>query len=269
MTTGFVSVRRGEAGALEQFGLLGGRALRAVATTPAALVLSLGFPVLFLAINVEALAGASALEDFPTDNIASFAIGLAFLQGALFSAVMFATDFARDIESGFINRMALAPISAGTVLFSRLLAVVAFALAQFACFALAGAVAGASLAEGPLALPALAALTVLFNVAVAVVGFQLALQSGSGEMTQSLFPIFFVLLLVSSALMPRDLMDVAWFQTAADLNPVSYMVEAIRSLYVTGWDADALIAGASLALVITVAGTAFSLVRLRALLARH
>jgi ABC-2 type transport system permease protein len=260
--------RRG-AGAFESYGVLGERALRAVATEPTAWVLALLFPVVFLAINIEALSGASALDDFPTDNIASFAIGLTFLQGALFAGVMFATDLARDIESGFINRIALAPVSAGTVLLSRLLAVVVFALVQFACFVVAGAISGASLVGGPLELPALVGLAVLFNLAVAVVGFQLALQSGSGEMTQALFPIFFVLLLVSSALMPRGLMDAAWFQAAADLNPVSYMVEAIRSLYITGWDASALARGACLALAITVAGGLFSLVRLRALLARH
>jgi ABC-2 type transport system permease protein len=264
-----VSRRQRGASALESYGLLGERALRAVATEPAALVLAILFPIAFLAINIEALAGASALRDFPTDNIASFAIGLTFLQGALFAGVMFATDLARDIENGFINRIALAPVSAGTVLLSRMLAVVAFALVQFACFATAGAISGASLIGGPVELLALIGLAVLFNLAVAVVGFQLALQSGSGEMTQALFPIFFVLLLVSSALMPRGLMDAAWFQTAADLNPVSYMVEAIRSLYVTGWDVSALLTGACLALAITVAGSLFSLIRLRALLARH
>lgn len=269
MSTGLLSGRRRAGGAYERYGVLGERALRAVATEPAAWVLALVFPVVFLAINIEALSGASALRDFPTDNIASFAIGLTFLQGALFAGVMFATDLARDIENGFINRIALAPVSAATVLLSRLLAVVAFALVQFACFAIAGAIFGASLADGPSELLALIALAVLFNLAIAVVGFQLALQSGSGEMTQALFPIFFVLLLVSSALMPRGLMDTAWFHAAADLNPVSYMVEAIRSLYVTGWDLSALAAGASLALAITVAGSLFSLVRLRALLARH
>ena len=42
---------------------------------------------------------------------------------------------------------------------------------------------------------------------------------------------------------PRNLIGVDWFRTAATLNPVSYMIECVRSLIITGWDMQALALG--------------------------
>ena len=52
--------------------------------------------------------------------------------------------------------------------------------------------------------------------------------------------------------MPRNLIEIDWFQTAATLNPVSYLIEGIRSLIVIGWDAEALALGFGVAILIAV-----------------
>ena len=49
-----------------------------------------------------------------------------------------------------------------------------------------------------------------------------------------------MLLFLSSAALPRDLIAQDWFQTVATINPVSYLIEGFRSLFITGWDAEAL-----------------------------
>ena len=54
--------------------------------------------------------------------------------------------------------------------------------------------------------------------------------------------------------LPRDLIETDWFQTVATYNPVSYMIEGIRSLLITGWDAEALALGFGSAIVILIAG---------------
>ena len=56
---------------------------------------------------------------------------------------------------------------------------------------------------------------------------------------------------------PRDLMAVDWFRTLATLNPVSYLLEFVRSLIITGWDARALMVG--LAVAVAVAAVALAL----------
>jgi ABC-2 type transport system permease protein len=71
----------------------------------------------------------------------------------------------------------------------------------------------------------------------------------------------FVLLFLSSAVMPRDLIAQDWFQTAATINPVSYLIEGIRSLFLVGWDGEALalafgIAGATFVAALVASGLA-------------
>ena len=61
-----------------------------------------------------------------------------------------------------------------------------------------------------------------------------------------MFPLFFAALFLSSMALPRDLIETDWFRTIADWNPVSYMLEAIRSLVITGWDGEALALGFAL-----------------------
>ena len=83
----------------------------------------------------------------------------------------------------------------------------------------------------------------IVSLAFGALGSCLAFRTGSGEAIQALFPVLFVFLFISSMNAPRDLIYVEWFQTAATLNPVSYMIEAVRSLIIEGWNAEALLLG--------------------------
>ena len=73
-----------------------------------------------------------------------------------------------------------------------------------------------------------------------MLGAFMALRTGSGEAIQASFPVLFVFLFISSMNAPRNLMTVDWFRTLATINPVSYLIEGVRSLIITGWDAEAL-----------------------------
>ncbi|MBD0349319.1 MAG: ABC transporter permease, partial [Thermoleophilia bacterium] len=93
-------------------------------------------------------------------------------------------------------------------------------------------------------------------------GTFVALRTGSGEATQAMFPLFFVFLFISSMNMPRNLIEADWFRIAATVNPVSYLIEGVRSLVITGWDGQALalaFAVASSLVVIAVALSAWAL----------
>ena len=98
----------------------------------------------------------------------------------------------------------------------------------------------------------------LVSLGFGAVGIYLALRTGSGEAIQGLFPLLFVFLFLSSMNAPRNLIEVEWFKAVATVNPVSYLIEAVRSLIITGWDAQALGLGFSIAFVIAVAGVALA-----------
>ena len=67
----------------------------------------------------------------------------------------------------------------------------------------------------------------------------MAIRTGSGEAVQGMFPLFFIFLFFSSISMPRNLIEHEWFRTIATINPVSYLIEGIRSLFIYGWDGEA------------------------------
>jgi ABC-2 type transport system permease protein len=105
-------------------------------------------------------------------------------------------------------------------------------------------------------------LTVLTALGFGGLGAILALRTGSGEAVESSFPLFFVAIFMSSINLPRDLIEADWFRVVATLNPVSYLVEGIRSLVITGWDLQALALGFGCAfalIALALAGAAASL----------
>jgi ABC-2 type transport system permease protein len=83
-----------------------------------------------------------------------------------------------------------------------------------------------------------------------------------------MFPLFFVLLFLSSMSLPRNLIESDWFRALATINPVSYLIEAIRSLIIEGWDAQALALGFGIAILIVALGLAGAAIALRGRLAR-
>ncbi len=85
---------------------------------------------------------------------------------------------------------------------------------------------------------------------------------------QGFFPLFFVLLFLSSMSLPRPLIEQDWFRFIATYNPVSYLIEGIRSFIITGWDAEALALGFGIAIAVAVAAVIAAAGALRTRLVR-
>jgi ABC-2 type transport system permease protein len=97
------------------------------------------------------------------------------------------------------------------------------------------------------------------------VGLMFALFTRSGEAVQALFPLLTGLLLLSSVNLPRELIQVDWYQTLTTYNPLSYLVEAPRSLMVEGWEAQPLLLGVLVTGAVLVSALAQTAGSLRAL----
>jgi ABC-2 type transport system permease protein len=102
---------------------------------------------------------------------------------------------------------------------------------------------GDGIAAGPAGVLVIIALSLVISLAFGCIGAFVALRSGSGEAVQGVFPLFFAALFLSSMSLPRNMIETDWFRTVADWNPVSYMLEGIRSLVIEGWNAEALALG--------------------------
>lgn len=212
------------------------------------------FPAILLAVNASGLQAATRLPGFPTHSYISFAIAVAFIQGALFSLVNTGTNLAQDIEDGFFNRLALTPLRRVSLIGGLLLGVAILGALQALVYLGMGAIGGAHFRAGVGGVLVLLALSALAATGFGALGCAVALRTGSGEAVQGLFPLFFVLIFLSSSNLPRNLLVKGWFHEVATWNPISYLIEGFRSLFISGWDASALARGFGVAAGVTVIG---------------
>ena len=206
-------------------------------------ITSLVFPLILLAINSSGLDSATRLPGFPTDSYLQFALAIPFVQGALFSANSAGTNVASDIESGFLNRLALTPLRRVALMMGQMAGILALGVIQAVTFVVVGVAFGSGIAAGLTGALVIVALSLVISLGFGLIGAFVALRTGTGEAVQGVFPLFFAALFLSSMALPRDLIETDWFRTVATWNPVSYMLEAIRSLVITGWDGEALALG--------------------------
>ena len=237
-----------------QVGELARRSVLRTLRQPAQIVPSLIFPLFLLAVNSGGLKDATNLPGFPTDSYLTFALAVPFMQGALFSVMNSGTDLARDIETGFLNRLALTPLRGAALLSGLLAGTILLGLLQGVTYLTVGLIAGAELAAGPGGAVVIIALAVSITVAFGTLGLFAALRTGTGEAIQSLFPVFFVFLFLSSMALPLELIQTDWYRAIATANPVSYLLGAFRSLLIEGWELDKLALGFGIAAAVLAIG---------------
>jgi ABC-2 type transport system permease protein len=210
------------------------------------------FPVALMLVNAAGLAPSTLLPGFPTDSFLAFAFAVPFIQGALFATMNAGTELARDIQTGYLNRLQLTSLRRSSLLGGHLAGVVALGLVQSAFYVVIGRICGVHLAAGPAGVLVLLVFSALISLGFGALGALIALRTGTAEAVQSMFPLLFVFLFISSMNTPRDLIAVEWFRVVASLNPISYLIECVRSVIITGWDARALALGFGIATIIAI-----------------
>jgi ABC-2 type transport system permease protein len=252
----------------DQVLLLARRSVVHTARQPAAIVFPLFFPMLLLAVNSGGLRAETHLPGFPTKSFVAFALAVPFIQGALFATMNAGTDLARDVETGFLSRLSLTPLRGAALLAGQLGGVVTLGVIQACFYILVGLVVGVRPAAGVGGVAVLLVFAAMIALAFGSIGAWAALRTGSPEAVQSLFPVFFVFLFISSMNIPRNLIGTTWFRYAATANPVSYLLECVRSLIITGWNGEALALGFSIVAIVAAAGLSLAAYTLPRRLAR-
>lgn len=251
-----------------QVGAIARRSVVRTSRQPASVIPPLILPVALMAVNAGGLKSSTDLPGFPTDSFLAFALAVPFIQGALFSTMNAGTDLARDIQTGFVNRLSLTALRDWALLTGQLAGVVALGVVQVVFYLAVGLASGVEIESGPAGVAVLLVYGAIVSLSFGAVGAFLAFRTGSGETIQALFPVLFVFLFISSMNAPRDLIGVDWFRTAATLNPVSYMIECVRSLIIEGWNAQALALGFGFTVVIGIVSLALASRALRTRMTR-
>jgi ABC-2 type transport system permease protein len=102
-----------------------------------------------------------------------------------------------------------------------------------------GLIFGAGMEAGVLGFVAILVMGCAFGIGYAGIGLAIALRTGNAQASQAGFLLFFPLLFISPAFAPKDNFE-GWLKFLATLNPVTYILEGMRSLVLDGWEWDKL-----------------------------
>jgi ABC-2 type transport system permease protein len=207
---------------------------------PANIAPGIIIPVLLFFVLGKGLQSVTSLKGFPTDNFEDFALIVAFMEGGLLATITAGQMMALDIETGFVNRLALTPIRQTALLASQLAGPFLLGLLNAAVYVGVGYAAGVRPEAGPAGMVTLVVLFLVIVLGFGAMGMFVGLRTGSSGAVQAMVPLTTIVLFLSSAVFPRNLIEKDWFKWIATVNPISYLVEGMRSLVITGWDVQAL-----------------------------
>jgi ABC-2 type transport system permease protein len=241
--------------------LLGRRSVREILRFPEATIPVLFIPLFFLAVNIGQVS-----ETFPSST--PFLEGQSYVAFQLPVSLLFAVATAisglalvTEIDLGYFDKLLVAPIRRSSIIFGRLAADLVRGLGGSTVVLLAGLAFGAHMESGVLGAIVLVVLSALFGVAYAGFGILVALRTRNVQATNTSFILFFPLLFLTPNFVPFDRLT-PLMEALARANPVSYVIEGLRSLVIEGWVLDKL---ALCVLVIVAMGGVLTALSLRAI----
>jgi ABC-2 type transport system permease protein len=140
-----------------------------------------------------------------------------------------------DIERGYFDRLLLTPAGRLSILIGAMGADFVRILVQATVVVLLVVLAGGEIATGVPGAVAIIAIASLWGLAYSALGFGLALKTGNAQATQHIFVLFLPLMFLTTAFAPLEALS-GWLHTAAELNPITYLLRSMRSLAMDGWD---------------------------------
>jgi ABC-2 type transport system permease protein len=216
--------------------VLGVRSLREALRQPDALLMTMFIPIFFLVVNT-----GQAAEVFPSDSTGflegqgygAFQLPITLLLAASFG--MAALFLVEEIEGGYFDKLRAMPIPRTSMVLGRLVAEAVKGLVLSSVIVLLSLPFGITIASGPLGFVLLILLSTLWGVVYAGFMQLIALKTRSAAATNSGGLIFFPLLFLTPNFVPRDMLAEP-MEVAATVNPVTYLMEALRSLILTDLD---------------------------------
>ena len=234
-TTDTGSVRAIEArpaGFVSDTSAIAGRALRAIPRDVEAVIPPIFIALFFFLVNIATLSDITEtqIEGF---NFTSFQLPTAILLGV--TGVSRAPALVLDVQNGYFDRLLLTPIRRLAILLGHMAADITVASALIIPIVIVGFIVGVRFETGPLGVVVFITIGALWSLAFSGFGYAIALKTGNPAAVNSSFLLFFPFLFLTSSYVPREQLS-GWLDTVATFNPVTYLLEGLRSLVVEGWE---------------------------------
>ena len=251
-------VRARKGGFLRDMMTVSQRALRATVRDTEVIIPALVIPVFMYLMTV------GALEDFaeriPGLDYRAFQIPVAVLFAV--TGVSRAMTVVTDIQTGYFDRLVISPVNRLALLLGLLVADFALVAVLTVPVIIMAVIAGVHFATGIPGILVFMALAGVWGLVYAGFPYAIAFKTGNPAAVNISFLLFFPFLFMTTLFVPQEAMT-GWLATAADYNPVTYLLAALRSLVSVGWEPMELVKGIAAVAVVGMLSLGLALAALK------
>lgn len=249
---------------LTQVSTMTWRTLVTTFRTPAAVIPGIVISAFFLLVYNASLGNASNfLPGLAGKSYLAFILPVSVVSSALSGAGAAGQALVRDIESGYFDKLLLTPISRGALLLGTMIAGAIILGLQTIVVIVIGLLMGLEPETGIAGVLAVLGFALVLGTGFSGFTVGIALRTGNAAATQGGSFLFFPLTFLTATFVPVELLS-GWIKTVAQFNPITYVLESMRSVLLTGWEIDVLAKGLIACLILGVLMFAFALTGLRA-----
>ncbi len=234
------------------------RAVRSMLRDLETVIPALLIPVFMFAVTVGALQDFA--ENIPGLDYRAFQLPVAVLFAV--TGVSRAITVVTDIQSGYFDRLVITPVNRVALLLGLMLADFTLIVALTVPVIIMGFIVGVQFETGILGILAFMLLAGLWGLVFNGFPYAIALKTGNVAAVNLSFLLFFPFLFMTTLFIPQEQMT-PWLSTAADFNPVTYLLAAERSLITEGWQLAALRDGVVATLGLGIVSLSLALMALR------
>ena len=218
------------------------RNLKAWLGQPALVISTLVMSVFMFLFFGAPLSGMTSIPGFPADDYYAYITGMIIVMSVVFNGADVAFALLTDMLSGYFDKLLLAPVNRFSILMGTLLVSGTRALVQVLAIVALALAFGVSFKGGMVGLFAIVVAATVFGIATACIGLIIALNTKSVQVTQNSWLMFMPLAFLTTAFMPKELLT-GWFKWAVTLNPVDYVLVAVRTIIIDGWEWESILPG--------------------------
>ncbi|HYD03854.1 MAG TPA: ABC transporter permease [Alphaproteobacteria bacterium] len=209
---------------------IAGRALRAIPREPENLIPALIIPLFFFAVNVGSLTNISSFAGIDDFNAFQLPVAIIFAVTGISRAVA----LVNDITSGYFDRLLVSPVNRLALLLGLMVADFILVITLCIPVLILGFILGVKFASGFLGVLFFLLMSGLWGLAFTGIPYYIALRTGSPAAVNASFILFFPFAFLTTTFMPLEALS-GWMKTGATYNPVTYVLEGLRSLIIEGW----------------------------------
>ncbi len=214
------------------------RALRSIPRDVEGVIPALVIPVFFFVVNVGALQDQT--ERFMEVDYKAFQLPVAILFAV--TGISRAITVVTDIQSGYFDKLSLTPVNRLGMLIGFTVADFALVVALTVPVIILGLIVGVRFESGLVGLLAFVLMGGAWGLAFAGFPYAIALKTGNPVAVNSSFLLFFPFMFLTTVFVPMEALT-GWLATVAVYNPVTYLLDGLRSLITVGWDSETLLKG--------------------------